>query len=158
MGGFHARKGLMFPILSAGRAGVMTRPMRLFLVEDNAADAWLIEECLRRRSIPSAVERHSTAEAAVRALRLFDDASPAPDLMLIDFNLPCGHGLSVLEAASRNRWLDAVPKAVISSLLSAKERDRAQALGVRRVVQKPLSLDEFLEEVGGAIEDLLELA
>ncbi len=132
--------------------------MRVFLVEDNPADVWLIEECLRRQSIESAVEQHSTAEEAVRALALFGHAATAPDLMLIDFNLPCGHGISVLEAAAQNPALETVPKAILSSFMTPEERARAGALGVRMVVHKPSNLEGFMEEVGGAIQGLLRTA
>jgi CheY-like chemotaxis protein len=131
------------------------RPMRVFLVEDNPADVWLIEECLRRRSIASAMEQYSTAEDAVQALAIAGGVAGIPDLMLIDFNLPCGHGLSVLEAAARNPALEMVPKAILSSFLTPEESARAGALGVRVVVQKPSSLEGFMQEVGGAIEELL---
>jgi len=137
---------------------VTGHPVRLFLVEDNPADVWLMEECLRRRSIASKVEQHSTAEEAMRALALFGEDHQIPDLMLVDLNLPCGHGLQVLEAAARNPALDAVPKAVLSSFLTPEERLRADALGVRLVLHKPSSLDGFMEEVGRAIEDLLQHA
>jgi CheY-like chemotaxis protein len=148
----------MLPILSAGHSDFVTpRPGRLFLVEDNPADVWLIEECLRRRSIASEVEQHSTAEEAMRALALFR-AGEIPDLMLVDLNLPCGHGLQVLEAAARNPALEAVPKAVLSSFLTPEERLRADALGVRLVLHKPSSLDAFMQEVGRAIQDLLQHA
>ena len=133
------------------------RPGRLFLVEDNPADVWLIEECLRRRSIASEVEQHSTADEAMRALALFREGE-IPDLMLVDLNLPCGHGLQVLEAAARNPALEAVPKAVLSSFLTPEERLRADALGVRLVLHKPSSLDAFMQEVGRAIQDLLQHA
>jgi CheY-like chemotaxis protein len=129
--------------------------MRVFLVEDNPADVWLIEECLRRRSIESAVEQHSTAEAAARALALFGDAAAVPDLMLIDFNLPCGHGIGVLEAAAQNPALEMVPKAILTSFMTPEESARAGALGVRVVVHKPSDLEGFMQVVGGAIQNLL---
>jgi phosphoserine phosphatase RsbU/P len=65
------------------------RPLRLLLVEDNPADARLIQEELRE--VPSArfevlhVERMAAAEQRVRDAR--------PDAVLLDLSLPDGHGL-----------------------------------------------------------------
>ena len=111
-----------------------------------------------RQSITSSVDQYSTAEDAVKALAHAGGAAEIPDLMLIDFNLPCGHGLSVLEAAARIPALAMVPKAILSSYLTEEEGERAGALGVRVVLQKPSGLDEFMREVGGAIQDLLRPA
>jgi CheY-like chemotaxis protein len=134
---------------------MMSRPVRLFLVEDNLADVWLIEECLKRNEIPYEIEHHATAEDAIHAAETLGVDRAAPDVMLIDLNLPRGHGIDVLDAASKNPALTRVPKAVLSSFLSPEEHTVVRSLGTRRVVHKPGSLDVFMTEVGAVIKELL---
>src|SRR5215472_4553861 len=104
----------------------MVKHARIFLVEDNLADVWLIEEALHRRAIDYVLEHYSNAEEAVNAVRRCGkDDRPIPDLLLLDYNLPRGDGRDVLTAAAENPNLAKVPKAVLSSFLRPEEIERA---------------------------------
>jgi chemotaxis family two-component system response regulator Rcp1 len=131
---------------------------RILLAEDNAADAMLIEESMRRRSIQCALEHYMTAPDAIRAIEAAGHgAAPIPDLVLLDYNLPGGHGLDILSAISRNPYLKDVPKAIVSSFLLPDELDLALKMGANCVISKPTNLNEFFEQVGSKIEELLNV-
>jgi len=137
----------------------MVKHARIFLVEDNLADVWLIEEALHRRAVDYVLEHYSNAEEAVHAVRQCGkDVVPIPDLMLLDYNLPRGDGRDVLIAASENPNLAKVPKAVLSSFLRPEELDRALQLGIRCFIPKPTGLEELLTTVGDKVTELLEPA
>jgi CheY-like chemotaxis protein len=132
---------------------------RILLAEDNPADAWLIQEALRRRSLTCDLDHYLTAEDAIRAVAAEGaNGKPVPDLILLDFNLPGGQGLEVLAAATKNSRLGGVPKALVSSSLLPNEMSRAKQLGVTCFIGKPSNLKEFLEEVGSKIAGLLKVA
>jgi CheY-like chemotaxis protein len=130
--------------------------VRIFLAEDNAADVWLIEEAIRRQSIDFEVDNYATAAEAIEAVRKCGVGdSRVPDLMLLDYNLPSGHGAEILEAAAENPRVACVPKAILTSFLPPNESRKALELGARCVINKPASLDEFMREVGGKVAELL---
>jgi CheY-like chemotaxis protein len=130
--------------------------VRIFLAEDNAADVWLVEEAMRRKSIDFKIDNYATAAEAVEAVRHCGAGeSPVPDLILLDYNLPSGYGGDVLEAAVENPRLASVPKAILTSFLPPGESERALQMGARCVITKPASLEEFLREVGGKVAELL---
>lgn len=135
----------------------MKRPIRILLAEDNAADVWLIQEALRRQALECEIENYSTAAEAVTAIERcgFGDAS-IPDLILLDYNLPTGHGGEILEAASSNPFLAKVPKAILSSHLQPQELERVLRLGASCFISKPASLHEFVGVVGEKVNDLLK--
>jgi CheY-like chemotaxis protein len=133
-----------------------TNTIRIFLAEDNAADVWLIEESLRRRSITFEIENFTTAAEGIEAvLRYGSPGAPAPDLMLLDYNLPGGHGGDILASAVENPHLSSVPKAVVTSFLQPDEVKAVMQMGAVCVINKPAGLDEFMAEVGGKVEALL---
>jgi len=130
---------------------------RILLVEDNPADAWLIKEALRRRSLTCHLDHYLTAEDAIRAVALEGiDGTSVPDLILLDYNLPGGHGVDILAAATKNSNLHSVPKAVVSSSLMPDEVSHARSLGASCFIHKPANLNEFFEEIGSKIAELLE--
>jgi len=133
-----------------------TNTIRIYLAEDNAADVWLIEESLRRRSIVFEIENFTTAAEGIEAvLRYGSTDAPVPDLMLLDYNLPGGHGGDILASAARNPHLSSVPKAVVTSFLQPEEITAVMQMGAACVITKPAGLDEFMAEVGGKVETLL---
>jgi CheY-like chemotaxis protein len=132
------------------------QPVRLLLAEDNPADVWLIEEALRRQSIRAEIENCSTAEEAIAAVaKLQNGQMPIPDLILVDYNLPTGHGGEILAAAAASPRLAAVPRAVLTSFLQPRDFKLAMELGAQCVITKPASLENFMTEVGGKVAELL---
>jgi CheY-like chemotaxis protein len=131
---------------------------RIFLAEDNAADVVLVREALKRHSVSFELTAYPNAQAAILAAeRCGVDGHPAPDLMLVDLNLPWGHGCDVLEAAAKNPALNSVRKAILSSFVgSPGDVERARRLGATAFIMKPANLEEFLEDVGRQIAHLLE--
>ena len=130
----------------------------IFLAEDNAADVRLVEEALRRRNIPCIMAVYRDAQSAIVAVENYGtDSRPIPDLMLLDLNLPWGHGCDVLQAAAANPLLAAVPKAILSSFIgSPDEVERARSLGASSFILKPANFDQFMNDVGEDIKTLLE--
>lgn len=135
----------------------MSRKIRILLAEDNAADVWLIQEALKRQSLDYEIENHTTADDAIQAIRRCGDGNASlPDLILLDYNLPKGHGGEVLEAAVANPNLAGVPKAILSSFMQPHEIEKMLSLGVSCFIPKPASLHDFLRDVGAKISELLQ--
>jgi len=129
---------------------------KILLAEDNAADVWLIEEALRRQSLDVEIENYTTAEDAINAIqRCGVESASVPDLILLDYNLPTGHGGEVLAAAASNPHLASVPKAILSSFMRPDESERMLGLGACCFIPKPPSLNEFLTVVGRQVNTLL---
>jgi CheY-like chemotaxis protein len=64
-------------------------------------------------------------------------------------------GVEVLSRIRSIPGLAGVPVAILSSLASPTDIDRTRSLGVTRFITKPIGLDDFLREVGGAVEEML---
>jgi len=134
-----------------------TEQLRIFLAEDNQADVLLIEEALKRQVLTFQLDHYSTAEQAVNAAQNCgaEGGCPIPDLMLLDYNLPRGHGGDILAAAAANPMLADVPKAILSSSLRPAEMQEARRLGAVRFITKPANLADFFREVGTAVKELV---
>jgi len=130
---------------------------RILLVEDNPGDLRLVAEALTQRGIDFELRHYEKADDAVRAIENCGrDGKELPELILVDYNLPCGDARDVLTAAAGNPALAGVPRAVVTSSLAPQDREHALRLGARSFIYKPVTLDDFLEEVGGSIAALLE--
>src|ERR1700741_3399744 len=94
--------------------------MRVLLIEDNAADIELVREALKGAREPYELEVASDFEEARDLVRKIGTATAAPDVLLIDLNLPKGNGLELLRIFRAHPACASTPVIVISSSNSPK--------------------------------------
>ncbi len=122
----------------------------ILLVEDDEADAYLIERALRNNARVSDIIRAHDGE---EALQLMTDTDIRPDLALIDLQMPRRDGFSLLLELKK---LDAelVP-VVLTSSRGGADAHRSFHRGARMFVSKPKEpqrlqaiLNEVIHELG----------
>lgn len=127
-----------------------TAPLKILMVEDDQADAYLIKRALR--SNPRVGEVVHVRDG-VEALELIDGRRFQPDLALLDLQMPRKHGFSLLlELATRASV--AFPSVVLSSSRSGADRVRTRIRGADQFITKPNSLEKMtraLDEVIAAL-------
>jgi DNA-binding NarL/FixJ family response regulator len=101
----------------------MNNPVRIMLVEDQAAYREVISLSLKREASVELTSQFGTAEFALRALQ-YPKKQVAPDLILLDLNLP---GMSGLEAIPWIRKYSPDTKIIILTQSDA-EADVLQAI------------------------------
>lgn len=132
----------------------MSQEMQILLVEDNPADAELVQEAFRDGRF---LNRLHLAEDGVIALQFlnrqgrFADA-PAPDLILLDLNLPKKDGREVLAEVKKDSILGMIPIIVLTTSDDEADVFRAYGLHANCYLTKPIDFDEFLRKVR-SIED-----
>lgn len=128
-------------------------PVRIVLVEDNPGDVYLFEKTMEARGIAYVLILYQDGRQAMRAI--IDATFEVPDLILVDLNLPQRDGFDVLSTIRKEPQLAGVPVAVLSSSGSAKDRRWAALHNVDQYIVKPATLEEFIDQVGSAVERLL---
>jgi CheY-like chemotaxis protein len=113
----------------------------ILLVEDNQADALLIQEALRQASVHMDVERVPDGEAALRRLR----EGPRPGLVLLDLNLPRKDGRAVLAELKADPDLHTIPVIVLTTSSAPSDIAFAYENHANSYVRKPLGLDALVE-------------
>ena len=130
---------------------------RILVVEDNPGDVALLRWALEAANIDfelTVIE--DGAEALMLAQRRGKYAgAEAPDLVILDLNLPRNDGIEVLQAMRGSELFADVTVAILSSSISPRERERLDEFGVDRYIAKPADLDEF-RQIGYAVRDLIE--
>ena len=88
-------------------------------------------------------------------LALQEDDCIIPDLIILDLNLPRREGFDVLQTIRSKPSMVGIPIGILTSSDAEKDRHRVAVTGGERYIHKPPELEDFLEQVGQAIEDLL---
>lgn len=123
---------------------------QILLVEDNPADARLMNEALADVKAHATVCWVATGEEALDVLRGTQPGSEdrRPDLVLLDLNLPGLHGQEVLMQIKRDPALKRTPVLVLSSSARPEDVRGAYDGHANAYLVKPQTYDGFLTLVG----------
>ncbi len=138
----------------------MRGKLRILLVEDNEADAWLTTETLEESAFDVSSTVVTDGAAALAYLRReapYQDAE-APDLVLLDLNLPKLDGRQVLAAVNADATLRRIPVLVLTSSDSGEDIRSSYALGANSYIVKPVGLDRFQAMIRGLEEFWFHIA
>jgi len=105
----------------------------VLVVEDNAADAYLIRRALFDQPDVGLVV---IAQDGVEALRMVDEREVRPDLAFIDLNMPRKDGFGLLADFAERDDAD-FPKVVLTSSSAPVDAMRSRMRGAVRVFSKP---------------------
>ncbi|MFJ9339173.1 response regulator [Streptomyces sp. NPDC101733] len=116
------------------------RPFDVLLVEDDVADAMLIEEALSERGARNLVQV-TDGVAALEFLRAPD--SVRPDLIVLDLNMPRMNGRDLLQILKSDESLQTIPVVVLTTSSAPEDVTGAYSSHANAYVTKPVNLDEF---------------
>jgi len=126
---------------------------RIVLVEDNPGDVLLVKKALQEKGIAADLRCFEDGQQALKSLS--QQGRKAPDLILLDLNLPKTEGVDVLKAVRNTPNLASVPVVILTSSESPADMHRTALLGAARFIRKPSGLDDFLGAVGRGVEEML---
>jgi len=127
--------------------------VRVLLVEDNPGDARLVKEAVRLCASAVDLAVVTDGEQALDYLfkrAPFEDA-PAPELILLDLNLPKVDGRDVLIRIKHDVLLRRVPVLILSTSGAKRDIEAAYDHYANCYLQKPIDFDEFIRTVCDAL-------
>jgi CheY-like chemotaxis protein len=91
--------------------------LRMFLVEDNPADIAFFQEALEESGVRAVLEYVENGRDALRYLRRLEPfkEAAAPEIIVLDLNLPIKNGREVLLDISQDPQLSRIPVAVLTT-------------------------------------------
>jgi two-component system, cell cycle response regulator DivK len=119
-------------------------PKKVMIVEDNELNLKLFTDLLRAHQF--IVEGVRDGRLALEQARMF-----APDLVIMDIQLPHVSGIDLIEAMQKDAALAAIPVLAVTAYAGKGDEERIRAAGARGYLSKPVSVMKFLEAVRGII-------
>lgn len=130
------------------------RPAQLLLVEDNPAEAELIQRVFAREKINNTIHHVECGQDALDFLMQKGEYqnAPAVDLVLLDLNLPDMSGIDVLSEIRDDAKLTQLPIVMLTNSRNPADVDAAYREHVNCYVTKPVGINE-LAKVVQSIDD-----
>jgi chemotaxis family two-component system response regulator Rcp1 len=128
---------------------IVSAPVDVLLVEDNPGDVRLTKEALKDGKLKIHMHVVSDGMEAMAFLRKQGKyaASPRPDLVLLDLNLPKKDGRQVLAEIKDDPDLKRIPVVIITTSKAEEDVLKTYNLHANCYVTKPLDLDQFITVV-----------
>jgi chemotaxis family two-component system response regulator Rcp1 len=128
--------------------------VEILLVEDNPGDIRLTKEALKESRIANNLNVVIDGAEALEFLKKTGrfTASPRPDFILLDLNLPKKSGLEVLAEIKADIDLRVIPIVILTTSQSEKDILESYKLHVNCFVTKPVEFESFMQAVR-SIED-----
>ncbi len=125
------------------------KPIEILLVEDNAGDIRLTQEALKESHL---IVNLSIVRDGMEAMRLLRGEGqhankPAPDLILLDLNLPRKDGREVLEEIKNDAELKRIPVVVLTTSEAESDILTTYGLHANCYINKPVDMDQFIKIV-----------
>jgi CheY-like chemotaxis protein len=130
--------------------------VNVLLIEDSAPDAMLLKIALDEAGLDYALTSLCDGQKALDHIR--DAAAPkvaAPDIILLDVNVPKVNGLEILREIRTDFRFAGTPVFVLSSSQSPRNQTAIRNMTGTVFETKPLDLDGFLE-LGRTIKRFLD--
>lgn len=113
---------------------------RILVVEDNDLNRKLFCDVLRANG--HEVEPVADGELVLNGARAF-----APDLIIMDIQLPHVSGLDLIEALKQDPALHDVPVLAVTAYAGKGDEERIRAAGAADYLSKPVSIGPFMAAV-----------
>ena len=125
----------------------MTQPAaHILVVDDVEKNARLLADVLTAKGYRTT--KAESGEAALQAIR-----AEAPDLVLMDIQLPDIDGTTVLARIREDKTLDAMPVLAVSASVMPDQQQRVVGSGFDGFIAKPISIKPFLAAVRRALTE-----
>jgi chemotaxis family two-component system response regulator Rcp1 len=132
--------------------------MRVLIVEDNKADARLVRALLEETGMPTQITMVGDGEKAIEMMESVANGERlAPDLVLLDINLPKKNGHEVLATIRDHARLAHTFIAMCSGSNSCEDMRSSRNNGADAYLLKPMGMEEMDETISRLRKILISL-
>lgn len=117
----------------------------ILIIEDNNQNLELVRDILQAKG-------HRTLEAGTAEHGLEIARAQAPDLILMDIQLPGMSGIEALEVLRGDPATAAFPVVAITASVMMADREQIMRAGFDGFIEKPITVRSFLEVVERALQ------
>lgn len=131
--------------------------MMVLVVEDNAADVFLVQEAFREHGLCVKLVVMEDGEKAIQWIRRAscEPESEAPRAVLLDLNLPKRTGAEVLEKLRSTERFRDLPVIIFTSSNSHQDRSLATRFPATHFFQKSPDFEEYIR-IGKVVREVIE--
>lgn len=123
------------------------QPLRILLVDDSEDDVLMAQKVFARLDLPHKLDIATGSAEALDYLncagKYCDRKATAPDLLLLDINMPGMGGLELLKTIKNDKNLRKIPVIMLTTSASREDVRKSFENGAASFITKPNSFQEY---------------
>lgn len=129
----------------------MAKEAAILIVEDSDEDFYATNRALTTSGVANSIHRCIDGEQALDylfqrgAYNSFN--APRPNIILLDLNMPRINGKAVLHEIKASSNVCNIPVVIFTTSTDDMDIDQCYKLGANSYIQKPISLEKFVESI-----------
>jgi CheY-like chemotaxis protein len=121
------------------------KSINILLVEDNEGDIFLTMEAFEESKLVNKITVLRNGKEAINFFEELPDTGQAPDLVLLDVNLPKVNGQEVLKFIKTNDKYKSIPVIMLTTSSSDKDILQSYKNQVNCYITKPIEVSDFIQ-------------
>jgi len=132
-------------------------PITILMAEDDPDDRLLVKEAFQESRVANSICFVENGVELLDYLRRqgkfkYSEHFPAPDLILLDLNMPCKDGREALEEIKADQHLRHIPVVVLTTSKTEEDILRSYDIGAAGFITKPVTFEALVKVVQGLQE------
>ena len=119
-------------------------PLHLLLVDDDAIETMKFERALVKLNLN---HKLTCLKNGAQALDYLEATFQPPDVILLDLHMPIINGIEFLEATTKHPAIRCIPKVILSTSNSEKEKESFYFRGAAGYIVKPLKYEDYVQTI-----------
>lgn len=124
------------------------KSLNYLLIEDDEIERLKFVRVLKKNNYPYKLTEAKNGEEALDILEKQD----APDLILLDLNMPKMNGLEFLKMLKSNPKLKYVPIIILSTSNNHRDLKQCYEEGIAGYIVKPLKYEDYVNKIKALVE------
>jgi CheY-like chemotaxis protein len=116
---------------------------RIVLTDDDVDDQFFFQMALRQSG--EKAELHVYDNGILLLESLIEGATPLPDVIFMDYNMPCKNAIQCVDELRRHRHLQHIPVIILTTGISPAEMRNAYQSGATACIRKPYELSGLVK-------------
>lgn len=124
------------------------KSLNYLLIEDDEIERLKFVRVLNKNNFPYKLTEAKNGEEALKVLEEQD----APDIILLDLNMPKMNGLEFLRILKKNPKLKYVPIIILSTSNNHRDLRQCYEEGIAGYIVKPLKYEDYVSKIKALVE------
>lgn len=125
------------------------RVLSILLIEDDRIEVMKLNRVLSKNDL-----KHQLIEAknGEEALKVLQDKSNLPDIILLDLNMPKINGIEFLKILKKDSFLKYIPTVILTTSNNHNDVKECYEIGIAGYVLKPLKYEEYVQKMESLLD------
>jgi CheY-like chemotaxis protein len=118
---------------------------RIVLTDDDIDDQFFFQTALRQSGVEAELHVYDNGILLLEAL--IDEQAPLPDVIFMDYNMPCKNAVQCMEELRRHIHLQHIPVIILTTGMSPAEMEKVYQKGAAACIRKPHELSGLVKMI-----------